>query len=88
MDNCSDSLINLINEIPRNVFHHKIIRGVSQNLAYGHLVSAGANDLSEEEKQTIRKLLSEVGVPIESMKDNESLDIIANAIASRSVTLR
>ena len=88
MDNCSDSLINFINEIPGNVFHHKIIRGVAQNPALGHLVSAGVNDLSEEEKQIIRKLLSEVGLPIESMKDNESFDIIADAIAGRSVTLR
>ncbi len=35
---------------------------------FGHLVSAGANDLTNDEKQSVRKSLAEVGIPYNVLK--------------------
>ena len=78
----------MIEEMSRDDFHQRIIRDVCRLTEFGHLVSAGAGDLAEDEKQTIRKVLARAGIPFSATETDAELDGIATAIASRSVQLR
>jgi hypothetical protein len=69
-------------------FHHKILRVVCRKIEFGHLVSAGISDMSQEEKQVVRDDLAQAGLPLSCMEDDEDLYRIARTIAARAVSLQ
>ena len=77
----------IIRAMSRTDFHRKIIRGVCRTAAFGHLVSAGAEDLTPAEKAQVRDALAAAGLPRSCMESDPDLSLIAFAIAGRSVTL-
>ena len=72
-----------ISGLSREEFRRVFLAGLCQTLEFGHLVSAGADDLSEEEKEKVIEALSQF-IPEGSELNEADLDIIAWGISSRS----
>ena len=76
-----------ISDLSRDEFRRVFVAGLCQTLEFGHLVSAGANDLSKEEKEKVIEAISRF-VPEGFELNDADLDIIAWRISYRSVLLR
>ena len=80
--------IEVIGSMSREEFHNEIVRVVCKLVEFGHLVSAGAQDLSPYEIQVVRQSLIGAGIPYSVISTDKELDEIAWAIARRSVSLQ
>lgn len=79
--------VEIIRAMSREDFHQNIIKGICKSIEFSHLVLAGAQDLSEEEKDYVKEALARVAPKIK-LESDEDFDEVARAIASRSVKLR
>lgn len=87
MEMAAEIGVKFIEDMSRDDFHQNVIKGVAQKLVFGHLVSAGAHDLSDQEKDVLREYFREISPKIAPVTNRDFNDI-ATAIVSRSVTLR
>ena len=76
-----------IEKLPREDFHRLFVKNICQKAEFGHLVAAGAADLSDDEKAVLAEALAQF-VPQKAVLANEDLDVIAFAVTARSVELR
>ncbi|MBQ6355314.1 hypothetical protein IJJ18_02770 [Candidatus Saccharibacteria bacterium] len=75
-----------IAKMPRKDFRAKILHKVAQMDEFGHLESTGARSLSQDEKASLVQAFTAVGII--PPQDDEGLDALADAIITRSVTLK
>lgn len=76
-----------IERLPREDFYQLFVKNICQKVEFGHLVAAGAADLSDDEKTVLAEALARF-IPEKTVLADEDLDVIAFAVTSRSVELR
>ena len=80
--------IDQINEMSKNDFHQKILRGVAASEDFSCLVSIGIKYLTQSQKQHICDMLMQAGIPFEFFDEPDfdvALTEIAFAITTRAV---
>ena len=80
-------IVDMIEAMPREDFHKKIVRGVAMTPVFGRLMSLGIDGLSEADKIQLKAELVKAGMPVESA-DEAQLVCVAIAIADRAGKLR
>ncbi len=78
----------IIRDMSRDDFHNKFVRGIGQTRSFGALASFFAANIDEDEKEEVRKALSNIGIPRELTETDEALDEIAAVVSARAVTLK
>ena len=76
-----------IERLPREDFCRFFVGGLCQRAEFGHLVAAGAADLSEKEREMVMRTLRHF-MPSDATLSDDGLNTVAQTIASRSVELR
>lgn len=78
----------IINEIPREIFHKKFVGGICQTKEFSYLASFWAKSIPVDYKQKIKKELSALGIPSNLLTSDDDLDDIAIEIMNRAIELR
>ncbi|MBR3256331.1 hypothetical protein IKG10_01535 [Candidatus Saccharibacteria bacterium] len=79
--------IDFIASMSKKEYHEKFLRGVARTRVFGALITFKAENISDEEKQEVREVLHDMGIPFEFMESDKELDDIAAFAAARSVSL-
>ena len=82
------TIMEIIQEMPRNDFYLNFIKGVAKTPEFSCLVVAGPAAMTKKEKETLKKAFVRAGIKPEMIATNRGLSDIAVAITIRSVTLR
>ena len=77
-----------IEGMSKHDFHQKVVRGVMRTHEFSKAVSFFVYNLTEDEKEILRKELSEIGLPSEYTMDDDDLDAIIGQIMDRAVHVR
>ena len=77
----------IIEAIPRDDFRKNFVRGLCRTLSFAGLYSFKAEHISKEEKDEVRAILNENGIPYELTENDEALDEIAAVVSARAVSL-
>ena len=83
--------VDMIREMPRDVFRERVFQGIAKTKRFSELVTFGAESLPEAEREQIWLALREAGIriPCEKIRRQpEALEAVAAAITARAVALR
>lgn len=82
------TIYEIINEMPRDMFHKKIVRDLCQTKEFSHLVASWGKNTPKIYKKRIREYLTNLDIPAELLQSDSDLDAAATAIFNRAVAIR
>lgn len=78
----------IVKTMSRKDFNEKFLKGVARTKEFGALLTFMAKNISEEDKQKVRKALNDIGIPFSLTMSDNDLDDIAVATIKRSTSSR
>ncbi len=76
-----------VETMSRKDFFENIVRGFAKTELFSKLVCLGVDSLTEDEKSEMRTTMNEAGIPMNDIKSDLKLAIVAQKITARSVAL-
>lgn len=78
----------IVEKMTRDDFHKKAVRGVMQSMEFSMAASFHVENITDDQKMTLRESLEKIGIPLECTVNDDDLEDIITTMLGRSVELR